>query len=197
MRRAYAAELEGLDDGEARRLLAVLHLVASSNGALFMKDYWDLPPRGHRAGHRVGDPGAGRRGHRPGAEGGAVTITWEAPAGGLWALETLHLPGAVPRLFQERAPGAFVRGFQPAGRRYGLPIDYLEIRFVNDHCYARMRPVGAPDPKPGKETQSTAGRRAVAARPPAPGAPSPEPGRRSPPSRSGAGTTTSPAGRAS
>ena len=44
MRAAYAAELEGLDDGEARRLLAVLHLVASSNGALFMKDYWDLPP---------------------------------------------------------------------------------------------------------------------------------------------------------
>ena len=44
MRGAYAAELEGLDDGEARRLLAVLHLVASSSGALFMKDYWDLPP---------------------------------------------------------------------------------------------------------------------------------------------------------
>lgn len=44
MRSAYATELEGLDDHEARRLLAVLHLVASSNGALFMKDYWDLPP---------------------------------------------------------------------------------------------------------------------------------------------------------
>ena len=24
--------------------MAVLHLVASSNGALFMKDYWDLSP---------------------------------------------------------------------------------------------------------------------------------------------------------
>ncbi len=44
MRRAYAAELEGLDDGQARRLLAVLHTVASSNGALFMNDYWDLSP---------------------------------------------------------------------------------------------------------------------------------------------------------
>jgi AcrR family transcriptional regulator len=44
MRGAYAAELEGLDDGQARRLLAVLHVVASSNAALFMKDYWDLPP---------------------------------------------------------------------------------------------------------------------------------------------------------
>jgi AcrR family transcriptional regulator len=44
MREAYAAELEGLDDGQGQRLLAVLHLLASSNGALFMKDYWDLPP---------------------------------------------------------------------------------------------------------------------------------------------------------
>ncbi len=44
MRRGYAAELEGLDDEQGRRLLAVLHLVASSNGALFLKDYWDLPP---------------------------------------------------------------------------------------------------------------------------------------------------------
>ncbi len=81
-----------------------------------------------------------------------MTITWEAPAGGLWALDTLHLPGAVPRLFQERAPEAMERGFRPSSRRYGLPIDYLEFRFVNDHGYARMRAVGAPDPKPGKET---------------------------------------------
>ena len=44
LRRAYAAELEGLDDDQARRLLAVLHLASSSTGALFMKDYWDLPP---------------------------------------------------------------------------------------------------------------------------------------------------------
>lgn len=83
-----------------------------------------------------------------------MTITWEAPAGGLWALETLHLPGAVPRLFQERTPDALQRGFQPASQRYGLPIDYLEFRFVNDHCYARMRAVGAPDPKPGKATSA-------------------------------------------
>ena len=42
---AYAAEMAGLDEDAARRLGAVLHLVASSNGALFMKDYWDLSPQ--------------------------------------------------------------------------------------------------------------------------------------------------------
>jgi AcrR family transcriptional regulator len=42
LRAAYAAELEGLDEGQARRVLAVLHAMASSNGAFFMKDYWGL-----------------------------------------------------------------------------------------------------------------------------------------------------------
>jgi pyruvate,water dikinase len=53
-------------------------------------------------------------------------------------------------LFQERAPAGFKGGFQALSRRYGLPIDYLDVRFVNDHCYARMRAVGAPEPKLGK-----------------------------------------------
>jgi AcrR family transcriptional regulator len=44
LRRAYAAELEGLDERTAHRVAAVLHLVASSNAALFLKDYWDLSP---------------------------------------------------------------------------------------------------------------------------------------------------------
>ena len=79
-----------------------------------------------------------------------MSITWEAPAGGQWELDAQHVPGAVPRLFQERGPAAVRVGFQEAAKRYGLPIDYIDFRFVNDHCYARLRPVGAPDPKPGK-----------------------------------------------
>jgi rifampicin phosphotransferase len=81
---------------------------------------------------------------------GGTTITWEAPAGGRWELETVHVRGAQPRLFQELAPDAFREGFRVAGERYGLPIDHLQLAFVNDHCYARMKPLGAPDPKPGR-----------------------------------------------
>jgi len=40
--------------------------------------------------------------------------------------------------------------------RYGLPISYIEVRFVNDHCYARVRPVGAPEPKPGRPSKAPA-----------------------------------------
>ena len=60
------------------------------------------------------------------------------------------MPGALPRLFQERGPAALRGGFEAAAKRYGLPIEYMDVRFVNDHCYMRMRPVGAPEPKPGK-----------------------------------------------
>ena len=85
-----------------------------------------------------------------GAEGATMTIEWTAPAGGFWELETLHVRGGQPRIFQDRAPRAFRDGFAGAAARYGLPIDHLDVRFVNDHCYARMRPVGAPEPRPGK-----------------------------------------------
>jgi AcrR family transcriptional regulator len=44
VRGAFAEELATVDDDAARRFSAVLHLVSSSQGALFMKDYWDLDP---------------------------------------------------------------------------------------------------------------------------------------------------------
>jgi pyruvate,water dikinase len=83
-----------------------------------------------------------------------MTITWQPPSGGMWDLETVHVQGGQPRIFQERAPRAFKAGFQSAGARYGLPIDYLDMRFVNDHCYVRMRGVGAPEPKLGKSAKT-------------------------------------------
>lgn len=81
-------------------------------------------------------------------------VTWDPPAGGQWELETVHVQGWLPQMFQERAPEAFKIGFQRVGERYGLPVDYLDIRFVNAHCYARMRVLGAPEPKRGKPSSA-------------------------------------------
>ena len=39
----------------------------------------------------------------------------------------------------------------------GCRSTYIEVRFVNDHCYARVRPVGAPEPKPGKPSKAPPG----------------------------------------
>jgi pyruvate,water dikinase len=72
----------------------------------------------------------------------------------MWQLETTHVRGAQPRVFQERAIRGFGDGFAGAARRYGLPIERVEVRFVNDHCYGRMVPVGAPEPKPGKASRT-------------------------------------------
>jgi rifampicin phosphotransferase len=79
-----------------------------------------------------------------------MTIAWTAPGGGQWQLESTHLRGAQPKVFQEIAVRGFGEGFRDAAAAYGLPIDHVEVRFVNDHCYARMVPVGAPAPKPGR-----------------------------------------------
>lgn len=86
-----------------------------------------------------------------------MTVEWTAPAGGLWELETTHLRGGQPRVFQERAPAAFRDPFMVTAARYGLPISCIEVRFVNDHCYARVRPVGAPEPKPGQPGKAPPG----------------------------------------
>lgn len=86
-----------------------------------------------------------------------MMIEWKAPAGGLWELETTHVRGGQPQVFQERAPAAFRDPFMVTAARYGLPISCIEVRFVNDHCYARVRPVGAPEPKPGKPSRTPPG----------------------------------------
>ena len=83
-----------------------------------------------------------------------MSIEWKAPGGGLWELERTHVQGGQPRIFQERSPRAFRDKFRETSARYGLPVDYVELRFVNDHCYGRMRPIGAPEPQPGKRSKS-------------------------------------------
>lgn len=79
-----------------------------------------------------------------------MTIDWRAPGGGMWELETSHVRGAQPRMFQELATTGFGMGFRTAAKAYGLPISHIQLGWVNDHCYSRMVPVGAPEPKPGR-----------------------------------------------
>ena len=128
-----------------------MHLVSSSNGALFMKDYWGLDADEIGQALQWAIRTLADAARRPEAEEGAVSrSTWEPPGGGWWQLEEVHVRGWQPRVFQERAPEAFKVGFRGSAERYGLPIDYLDVRFVNDHCYVRMRALGAPEPKRGK-----------------------------------------------
>lgn len=86
--------------------------------------------------------------------GSRAPVAFEPPGGGFWELETVHTIGAVPVAFQELFPDAMRSGFTTVCRRYGLPLSHIEAAFVGDHCYCRAVPVGAPPPKPGKESSA-------------------------------------------
>ncbi len=78
------------------------------------------------------------------------TIVWTPPGGGMWQQDSIHLQGAQPRMFQALATEGFGNGFRAVAGEYGLPISHVQPAWVNDHCYGRMVPVGAPEPKPGR-----------------------------------------------
>ena len=106
-----------------------------------------------------------------------MSTSWQPPGGGRWQLENVHVQGWQPRVFQELAPEAFKLGLRRSAARYGVPIDYLDLRFVNDHCYARMRPLGAPEAEAGQGQQSATRNRHEGHGPSAPGPPTPSQGR--------------------
>lgn len=79
-----------------------------------------------------------------------MTLTWEAPGAGQWALDRSHFPGGCTPLVQAlmlaTEPIAMSRVF----RELGAPVDTISIAFVNGHMYTRMRPLIAPD-KPARK----------------------------------------------
>ena len=84
-----------------------------------------------------------------------MSIEWQRPGG--WLVGARERPmSRAANLGCSRSwrPRAFRDPFRATAARYGLPVDYIDVRFVNDHCYARMRPVGAPEPKPGKPSKA-------------------------------------------
>ena len=78
-----------------------------------------------------------------------MTVTWEAPGPGQWALDRSHFPGGSTPLVQAlmcaTEPVAMARVF----KELGAPVETLSVAFVHGHMYSRMRPLIAPD-KPAK-----------------------------------------------
>jgi pyruvate,water dikinase len=69
---------------------------------------------------------------------------FEPPGPGAWLLDYVHWTRPVTRFLAEVFPEQFVRGFRESLRRYGLLLDYIDLRFVNGFPYACPRPIGAP-----------------------------------------------------
>ena len=79
-----------------------------------------------------------------------MTVTWDAPGPGQWALDRSHFPGGCTPLVQAlmcaTEPIAMTRVF----KELGAPVETLSVAFVNGYAYTRMRPLIAPD-RPAKK----------------------------------------------
>jgi pyruvate,water dikinase len=72
-------------------------------------------------------------------------IEFKAPGPGSWELEQTHFARPATRYASALMAEPLARGFAEGTRRYGLLLDTLRMRFVNDFCYGKFVPVGAPD----------------------------------------------------
>jgi len=67
------------------------------------------------------------------------------PGPGTWELEQTHFGRPATPYMAAVAGDPIARGFGEGTKRYGLLLDTMRLRFVNDFCYAKFIPVGAPE----------------------------------------------------
>lgn len=72
-------------------------------------------------------------------------IEFKAPGPGAWELEQTHFGRPATRYMSTIVSDPLARGFSEGTRRYGLLLDHFRMRFVNDFCYGKFVPVGAPE----------------------------------------------------
>jgi pyruvate,water dikinase len=72
-------------------------------------------------------------------------VDFKVPGPGSWELEQTHFSKPATRFASRLIGEPLARGFGEGTRRYGLLLDTLRFAFVNDFCYAKFVPVGAPD----------------------------------------------------
>jgi phosphohistidine swiveling domain-containing protein len=73
-----------------------------------------------------------------------TTLSYPPPGPGVWELETAHYSRPVCRFTQGPTEEGFGAGFSEGTARYGVMLDRLEPRFVNDFVFVQPRPFGAP-----------------------------------------------------
>ena len=76
-------------------------------------------------------------------------IEFSAPGPGSWELEQTHFGQAGHPVHEHAGAEPLARGFGEGTKRYGLLLDTMRMRFVNDFCYAKFVPVGAPEKASG------------------------------------------------
>lgn len=77
-----------------------------------------------------------------------MSDVWVAPGSGSWMRDDVHFQGAMSGYLAAVFPPAFEEGWRRGLARYGLPVETIEPAIVGGRMFARVKPAGAPDPKP-------------------------------------------------
>jgi len=67
-------------------------------------------------------------------------LHFEVPGPGFWEYDPVHFPRPVTRYWCELHPAPFRRGTSEFARLYGMPIEALEMAYVNGFAYRFARP---------------------------------------------------------
>ncbi|MGH9274468.1 MAG: PEP-utilizing enzyme [Acidimicrobiales bacterium] len=74
----------------------------------------------------------------------AVNEGFEAPGPGMWNLDRSHFPGGTTPISQWLMEGC-AKGMRRSFEEIGMPAETLDVRFVHDFMYTRLRPLIAPN----------------------------------------------------
>lgn len=70
-----------------------------------------------------------------------MTVSWDPPGPGSWALDRSHYPGGTTALSQWLLSRGMERGIAKMGRELGLPFASIQARFVHGFMYVRTVPL--------------------------------------------------------
>jgi rifampicin phosphotransferase len=67
-------------------------------------------------------------------------MEWEPPGPGQWSMLSDHFVGSLTPAYRAVFRDTFTGGLRTTYARYGVPVDHIDVKWVNGHLY--LRPVG-------------------------------------------------------
>jgi pyruvate,water dikinase len=83
-----------------------------------------------------------------------LNLNWEAPGPGPWEQDAGHFPRCLSLFLASYFPSGLAEGFRSGFARYGILLEFVEVKTVNGIWYQRPRAIGAPPDASGPPPQA-------------------------------------------